>query len=78
MKPCFKAPIAFLSAIAFFSILLQAECATAHETVGASGHKISKSGIRPIPGLKGCLHHIAEYDEDGNFKSYRTVRGACH
>ena len=78
MKFCFNAPVIFLSAMALFSVLLHAEYAKAHETVSVSEHKISKSGIRPIPGLKGCLHHIAEYDEDGNFKNYRTVRGACN
>ena len=67
MKLCFNAPMAFLSAIAFFSVLLQADYAKAHEAVSASEHKISKSGIRPIPGLKGCLHHIAEYDHQGAF-----------
>ncbi len=78
MKLCHKASMTFLSAIAFLSVLLQAEHVKAHEVGGAPEHKISKSKIRPIPGLKGCLHHIAEFDEDGNFKSYRTIRGACH
>lgn len=78
MKFSFNLPMTLLSATAVFSILLPAEYAIAHESVSASEHKISKSGIRPIPGLKGCLHHTAEYDEDGNFKSYRTVRGTCH
>jgi hypothetical protein len=33
--------------------------------------------IRPLPGDKACLHHIAQYDEEGNFVGYKTERGPC-
>lgn len=33
--------------------------------------------IRPLPGSKSCLHHIAQYDEEGNFVGYKAERGPC-
>jgi hypothetical protein len=33
--------------------------------------------INPAPGEKACLHHIAQYDEQGNFVGYKTERGPC-
>lgn len=41
-------------------------------------NKSSHEKIHPIPGGKGCLHHIAQYDEDGNFVEYKTVKGPCN
>ncbi len=78
MKLWFNIALTLLSVIALFSFFLQDERANAHEVVNSSAHGVSKSGIHPIPSLKGCLHHIAQYDEDGNFRGYRTVRGPCH
>ncbi len=33
--------------------------------------------INPAPGQKACLHHIAQYDEQGDFVGYKTERGPC-
>lgn len=33
--------------------------------------------IRPLPGGKSCLHHIAQYDDEGNFIGYKAERGPC-
>jgi len=52
--------------------------AYAHDAESGAEHAGKKSTIRPVPGLKGCLHHIAHYDESGNFLGYRTVKGPCH
>lgn len=37
----------------------------------------SEHQIHPVPGDKACLHHIAQYDEEGNFVGYKTERGPC-
>ena len=41
-------------------------------------NKSSHEKIHPLPGSKGCLHHIAKYDDDGNFVKYETVKGPCN
>jgi hypothetical protein len=41
-------------------------------------HTSAQHRIRPLPGMKHCLHHIAHYDSEGNFVGYRTVKGPCN
>jgi hypothetical protein len=50
--------------------------ATEHEPTSEPAS--SQHRIRPLPGMKHCLHHIAHYDAGGNFVGYRTVKGPCN
>lgn len=60
-----------------------AALASAPVAVAASEHRDASDKaaehqeIHPVPGAKGCLHHIAQYDEEGNFVGYKTERGPC-
>ena len=49
--------------------------ASEHRTEAESAEADQK--INPAPGEKACLHHIAQYDEEGNFVGYKTERGPC-
>jgi hypothetical protein len=58
------------------SMMMTPVNATEHEE--NNEHNASQHRIRPLPGMKHCLHHIAHYDPGGNFVGYRTVKGPCN
>lgn len=65
------------------AIALLAASGFAPQPVAASEHHndsdkaAADRQIHPVPGEKACLHHIAQYDEEGNFVGYKTERGPC-
>jgi hypothetical protein len=62
--------------LALSMLMLTPVNATEHEEYNE--HASSQHKIRPLPGMKHCLHHIAHYDGEGNFVGYRTVKGPCN
>jgi hypothetical protein len=63
-------------ALAASMAIIAPASATEHET--NAEEKSSHEKIHPIPGGKHCLHHVAQYDDDGNFVEYKTVKGPCN
>jgi hypothetical protein len=57
-------------------MMLTPVSATEHEQTAE--HPSMQHKIHPLPGMKHCLHHIAQHDSDGNFVGYRTVKGPCN
>lgn len=60
-------------AATFFAILPVAASQNSDESEDSTADQ----KIRPLPGSKSCLHHIAQYDEQGNFVGYKAERGPC-
>lgn len=65
------------AAIALMSLASAPVAVAASEHRDASDKAAEHQEIHPVPGAKGCLHHIAQYDEEGNFVGYKTERGPC-
>ncbi len=68
--------IAAAFALAGSMAIISPAAANEHEKDAES--KSAHEKIHPLPGSKGCLHHIAKYDDDGNFVEYKTVNGPCN
>ena len=64
-------------AIAFAASLMAAPPVAASQDRDEPEEAPADQKIKPLPGDKGCLHHIAQYDEEGNFVGYKAERGPC-
>jgi hypothetical protein len=58
------------------SMMMTPVSATEHQE--NNEHNASQHRISPLPGMKHCLHHIAQHDAEGNFVGYKTVKGPCN
>ncbi len=68
---------ALAAAVAIVALAMAPVSVFAGERRGESDNAAEQEQIRPVPGQKACLHHIAQYDEEGNFVGYKTERGPC-
>ena len=65
------------AAVALMALAMAPVSVLASEHRGEADNVAEHEQIRPVPGEKACLHHIAQYDEEGNFVGYKTERGPC-
>ena len=64
-------------ALAFVALVTATLPVTASQHRDEQENASADQKIRPLPGDKGCMHHIAQYDEEGNFVGYKAERGPC-
>lgn len=63
--------------IALAALAMTPVAVAASEHRDESDKAVEHQDIHPVPGAKACLHHIAQYDEEGNFVGYKAERGPC-
>jgi len=65
------------TALALLAMTMAPVAASASDHRESSDNAAENERIHPVPGDKSCLHHIAQYDDEGNFVGYKTERGPC-